>query len=110
MTTPNAPTGTAAEHLQLTPKYPNGVFNQPWPGLRPTVAQRRAYMNAFMNWYLQAQDFDEHERSLREESEKLAFEGYMRINKVPQFSMAFEAMVDYLVWKAWCKYLLGPVI
>lgn len=109
MTTPNAPTGVAAEHLKLEPKYAKGVFNQPWPGLRPTVAQRRTYMRAFMNWYKPTLKSDEVERELRQDAEIFTAEKFILAGKEPASSMMFESLVDCVIWMGWCKYLLEPL-
>ncbi|KAJ4136430.1 hypothetical protein NW768_004043 [Fusarium equiseti] len=101
MTTPNAPTGVAAEHLKLEPPLPNGDFDLPWPGLYPTLGQRRTYIAAFMRWYLWLPDFEERQRKLREQAEQYATEIYISHKKEPQSSMEFEALVDWVVWRSW---------
>ncbi|KAH7191913.1 uncharacterized protein B0J16DRAFT_315617 [Fusarium flagelliforme] len=104
MTTPNAPTGVAAEHLKLTPISPNGEFKATWPGLLPNVAQRREYIITFLNWYHWHPNFYDEERALREHCEEFAAEKFILAGREPT-SKLFEDTVDYLVWKTWFRDL-----
>ncbi|KAI6762644.1 hypothetical protein HG530_008624 [Fusarium avenaceum] len=91
----------ALQHLKVKGVYPRGPFSEQFPGLQPTVAQRRQYMRAFFQWHFYCVDPVEHERKLRELAElKLANtligHGIIRVS-----APNFESGVDEEVWDAW---------
>ncbi|KAM0228150.1 hypothetical protein ACHAP5_012020 [Fusarium lateritium] len=99
----------AMQHLKVKGLYPRGPFSEPFPGLHPTLAQRRRYMRAFFQWHLYDAEPKEHERELREHAERNiatavidhALKEGQDILGIP--TVMFEYGVDAEVWQSWFR-------
>jgi hypothetical protein len=94
----------AMHHLKLKGLYPRGPFSEYFPGLRPTLAQRRRYMRAFFQWHLYDGKPEAHERELRERGELIAATDFIEMEIVGAPEVVFEYAVDKEVWELWCEY------
>lgn len=97
-------TEAAMQHLKAKALYPREPFSEEFPGLRPTLAQRRRYMRAFSQWHLYCADPEEHERKLREFAELKLANALIEDGIIGVSAPDFEYGVDEEVWDSWCEY------
>ncbi|KAM0486737.1 hypothetical protein ACHAP7_002540 [Fusarium lateritium] len=91
----------AMQHLRVKGLYSRGHFSEPFPGLYPTVAQRRRYMRAFFQWHLCDAEPEEHEHELREHAERKIASVLIEGHRVGVQTIAYEFAVDEKVWQSW---------
>ncbi|KAM0282985.1 hypothetical protein ACHAO9_009899 [Fusarium lateritium] len=92
----------AMQHLRVESFCTRAPFSEPFPGLRPTLVQRRQYMRAFFQWHRYDAESEDRESELREHAERNVATAFIEghdVTGVPR--VLFEFAVDEEVWGLW---------
>ncbi|KAF4453001.1 hypothetical protein F53441_4232 [Fusarium austroafricanum] len=103
MATPKTMTDdeVANQHFTLTSEYFTKKFDEPFPGLQPSLAQRRSYMRAFCQWYRWQPDFESVAAAVREKSTIVVSQLFLEKGFKNVRKSLFEWSVDRWVWISW---------
>ncbi|KAM0561576.1 hypothetical protein ACHAPJ_002744 [Fusarium lateritium] len=91
----------AMQHRTLPSQDFPGQFSMPFPGLQPTINQRREYMRTFCQWYYMGQDFESQEREERHGAQLCVAEVLIEAGITSCRVSYFEWRVDRLFWACW---------
>ncbi|KAJ3531564.1 hypothetical protein NM208_g8823 [Fusarium decemcellulare] len=96
----------ASQHFMCESSfYPGERFSEPFPGLQPSLEERRRYMKAFLPWMIWTEDFGRDYITVRKHAESLTATRFIERGITEVRDSIFEWQTDRLLWQLWFRKL-----
>ncbi|KAF4989646.1 hypothetical protein FDECE_14638 [Fusarium decemcellulare] len=92
----------AAQHFMCeSSSHPGERFSEPFPGLLPSLEERRRYMMAFLPWMIRTEDPGRDYITARNRAERVAATSIIKRGITELRDSVFEWQVDKALWQMW---------